>query len=1587
MVGDEVLVFVLFFFGAAFVVVHPVVDFGDGGFYVVYGHFEDAVAKGCADALFVEGLSHFLDDFFDVVEVDFFCDGYEFVAAYAEDAVLAYDGAHGAGHFPECFIACFVAVGVVDVFEVIEVSADEGDGFALRDVLHKSHEAVPVHDSCELVGVPELSQAFVDVSVADEDAEESGDGCQEEGGVFQSVGCRVDDFDETEGFPVDGKVPGDEAVDFDGTDVAVFQGLVHSFRVVDDGNFAGDEALVEGFRLFARDFLEFVDGGRNAFLLPFIGSGDVFFIFFENHDFVGFEGFPDAFEHFVDAGVGISFVEGNGDHFIRCGFSDDFPVLLEVLAYVVFQAGREGEAVVLAAPRYEGVAHDVVLAGSCVVVDPLIEVVSGEAFVRAEFARALGAFEDFVAFLSCDVFILCQAQVVAEGFVEVDEVVCIGIAHGDSFVHVVELSPVEGDAVADVVGFAAFLEFLVIQTFHEEVQHAVEVLGLGAPCGRIAQVEGAVVSVDLGDFMDILGELDEVLVDGFGILSFDEAEEIAAFADMAECAFLYVEGIKRFLDAFQEFLPDLRAVHADGGIEVGHVEHDSAEVFSMEAVVVRILEACHHHAAEAEKSSVRIGEADLDLLLLAPESFVDVVEVAGEADDFIAVINREFRGSNGVQYAFDDAVADDVAFHASMTEDGPFVVLVRAFVDMPAHVFVRLAEDVFQLQAVVIEESVRSAFEAAVLVLPEELDAGEVEERLQGIVDENLAVLLVVVPCFISWHVAEGFEEFRHFLFSFAEAFHGGVSEAEEKVLGLGFIENDGVEFFPAVVAVFLLDAEDVVRFGPFRCLRDFIQSLGICILHKAFLIIPVDEAGRIARDELACIRDAVTCFQERINGLKDFEDARVHVDIVDPVVEEDGVSEDFVIPLRFLEFIVKCDVVEGQTADADLVRPGDDFHIDAQVLSIVDVGHRFFLHAVDSFVDEGPEFLVHRQVVGRQIGIGLTEVADADVFEDFLVGVVFVEDSHRFVIDGAEGDRRTGEDIDEAEFVVGKFFLTRFFAQVLVAAVDAEVIILHRTTVEVALDLFAADGAEEIHLFLRLGAFSERMDAEGFRHEDDGFDDFPALVIEIAQEGHIDLQFIEVEILQHIEGGVAASEVVHPALVARFPEAVDFALELLAVFDEGAFGDFYANITSGQAVLPDDSFDDVEGIDLIEVGAGQVDGNREDRHAGIFHRVQTFPDLLDDVGVQFVNELGIFKDRNEHVRRESASFGIFPAGERFHAAELPCQGADDRLIENLDVAVSQGAVEILQDVRAGSEVLPHRLGVRGPAPAGIALDGVAGDLGHIESTVGCIFGRIVRVAEEDAGLQCDAEIVDHFIDFAADGFYLLDDAVTRRNEGKIIGIQVSDDGVREMRAQYVRHLPEQFVALLNAVIGVVQFEVREVEIDRTVQSADPVDLFHLDVFIDTLVERSTPKEPCDIFRLTGRAAVLALHDIDGPDVPEPLLRRADQERISFIEMAFSRPVRELEVGIICLRLPLHSYDIFQRNIVGCFHHAPVRPSGQLLELLPVRALVVIQKLRVGKQNFLGIICLDQTNAPGEPVIIGMELFNRFLIQHPYSPP
>ncbi len=96
---------------------------------------------------------------------------------------------------------------------------------------------------------------------------------------------------------------------------------------------------------------------------------------------------------------------------------------------------------------------------------------------------------------------------------------------------------------------------------------------------------------------------------------------------------------------------------------------------------------------------------------------------------------------------------------------------------------------------------------------------------------------------------------------------------------------------------------------------------------------------------------------------------------------------------------------------------------------------------------------------------------------------------------------------------------------------------------------------------------------------------------------------------------------------------------------------------------------------------------------------------------------------------------------------------------------------------------------------------------------------------KKSAGLQCDAEIVDHFIDFAADGFHLLDDAVTRRNEGKIIGIQVGDDGVPKMRAQYFRHLPEQLVALLNAVIGVVQFEVREVEIDRAVQSAGPVNL------------------------------------------------------------------------------------------------------------------------------------------------------------------
>ncbi len=87
-----------------------------------------------------------------------------------------------------------------------------------------------------------------------------------------------------------------------------------------------------------------------------------------------------------------------------------------------------------------------------------------------------------------------------------------------------------------------------------------------------------------------------------------------------------------------------------------------------------------------------------------------------------------------------------------------------------------------------------------------------------------------------------------------------------------------------------------------------------------------------------------------------------------------------------------------------------------------------------------------------------------------------------------------------------------------------------------------------------------------------------------------------------------------------------------------------------------------------------------------------------DDEAPDVVDEAGFLGDRNEHRRRHGAELARRPAHQRFQADDLAIRGADDRLVEHLEVAVFEGAAQAGLDLfllqRAGfhGRVIGNRL-------------------------------------------------------------------------------------------------------------------------------------------------------------------------------------------------------------------------------------------------------------------------------------------------------
>ena len=259
---------------------------------------------------------------------------------------------------------------------------------------------------------------------------------------------------------------------------------------------------------------------------------------------------------------------------------------------------------------------------------------------------------------------------------------------------------------------------------------------------------------------------------------------------------------------------------------------------------------------------------------------------------------------------------------------------------------------------------------------------------------------------------------------------------------------------------------------------------------------------------------------------------------------------------------------------------------LDAHVLAVVDIHHRLPLARRLAALEEAAELLVHREVLRAEVDVDALDARRADAVQGVEVECIGLQHGHLLIVVVENGDRGRLVHVDEPGLVEEFGIVAALQVQVVIQAVLLEVLAWNRFAIIVALYLLAADFPQEIALLLCLRAFSQRVDGEVLGHTDEVLEDLAAFRGEGMQELHIKLYRIEVVVLQDIERGIAAAEVVEQHGIAFFLELLDPVQYRVHSVDQRVFRDLDLDESERQAVFFADRLGDGERVLEQEVKA-----------------------------------------------------------------------------------------------------------------------------------------------------------------------------------------------------------------------------------------------------------------------------------------------------------------------------------------------------------------------------------------------------------------
>ena len=371
------------------------------------------------------------------------------------------------------------------------------------------------------------------------------------------------------------------------------------------------------------------------------------------------------------------------------------------------------------------------------------------------------------------------------------------------------------------------------------------------------------------------------------------------------------------------------------------------------------------------------------------------------------------------------------------------------------------------------------------------------------------------------------------------------------------------------------------------------------------------------------------------------------------------------------------------------------------------------------------------------------------------------------------------------------------------------------RLAIVVALRLLAADFLQEIHLLLRLDTLCQRFQAKALRHAHHRTDNDAGNFVQVREERHVNLEFVELVVLEGIQRRISTPEIVHPDFVTGKAEPLYFPLDI-RVRRHDALRNLDTDKFVVYPILCKRPFDHLENVAADKVQAGKVERDGNHRAAVIKFRTHFLADKFYDVAVEFVNLSRILEGPDKDSRIQESVLRVYPAGKRLHAAEGFRNRADYRLVVYLDVAVRNSLVHMAYHVVLQQEVLVHAFVVIADKAVALVLLHAAGEL----RLLACIQEFAVLPDFAYADIEVHRYLRHDALDTLADFVQPILDIAGIRNHGKVVVRETANQVIAKLLLEACREIYQELITPVETIRIIEQLHSHDIEKDQQGNSA-----------------------------------------------------------------------------------------------------------------------------------------------------------------------